>query len=141
MEQPSELDTKIVLWEIAVSENFPTEELEDFFKHYISQNQAFSKEYIYRIVKQHNHACGLNFIPTSEAYKMFGPSLTLTELYFDRQEDEENLLKSSLKGERHFGIIKGSSISDITQEQRDYLQKQGVDTSNIYQIDFTNSGI
>ena len=135
MELPSELDAKIVLWEVAVSENLPTEELEDFFKHYISQNQAFSQEDIYRIVKQRNHACGLNFIPTSEAYKMFGRSLTLTDMLFDRPEDEENLLRLSLNGERHFGIIKGSSTDNINQEQRDYLRKQGIKMSNIYEIE------
>ena len=136
MGQLSELDTNIILWEIAVSENLPTEELEDFFKHYISQNQAFSQEDIYRIVKQRNHACGLNFIPTSETYKMFGRSLTLTDMLFDRPEDDENLLRSSLNGERHFGVIKGSSTDDINQKQREFLQNTGVDTSNIYQINF-----
>ena len=135
MERSSELDTNIILWEIAVSENLPKEELEDFFRHYISQNQAFSQEDIYRIVKQRNRACGLNFIPTSEAYKMFGRSLTLTDMLFDRPEDEENLLRSSLNGERHFGTIKGSSTDNINQEQRDYLRKQGVKMSNIYEIE------
>ena len=135
MELPSELDAKIVLWEVAVSENLPTEELEDFFKHYISQNQAFSQEDIYRIVKQSNHACGLNFIPTSEAYKMFGRSLTLTDMLFDIPEDEENLLRSSQNGERHFGVIKGSSTDELTSEQRAYLQKSGIDISNIYEIE------
>ena len=88
MEQSSELDTKIILWEIAVSENLPKEELKLFLKHYISQNQAFSKEDIYRIVKQYNHACGLKFIPTSKAYEMFGASLTLTDMLFDSSKDE-----------------------------------------------------
>lgn len=135
MGQLSELDTNIILWEIAVRKNLPKEELEDFFKHYISQNQAFSQEDIYRIVKQRNRACGLNFIPTSEAYKMFGRSLTLTDMLFDRLEDEENLLRSSLNGERHFGIIKGSSTDELTSEQRAYLQKSGIDISNIYEIE------
>lgn len=136
MELPSELDTKIALWEIAVSENLPKEELERFFKEYISQNQKFSIEDIYRVVKQRNHACGLNFIPTSEAYKMFGHSLTLTDMIFDKQGDEEDLLRSSLNGEKHFGVIKGYSTDNINHEQRDYLQKKGIYTSNIYQIDF-----
>lgn len=67
---------------------------------------------------------------------MFGASLTLTDMLFDRPEDEENLLRSSLNGERHFGIIKGSSTDNIKQEQREFLQIKGFDTSNIYQIDF-----
>ena len=135
MEQSSELETKIVLWESLPAGNLLKEELENFFKQYILQNQKFSREDIYRIVKQHNHACGLNFIPTSEAYKMFGRSLTLTDMLFDRLEDEENLLRSSLNGERHFGIIKGSSTDNINQEQRDYLRKQGIKMSNIYEIE------
>ena len=106
-----------------------------FFKQYILQNQEFSREDIYRIVKQHNHACGLNFIPTSEAHRVFGSSLTLTDIIFDRQEDEDALLMSSLNGERHFGVIKGFSTDDINPEQRDYLQKKGVVTSDIYLID------
>lgn len=136
MEQSSELEAKIILWESLPAGNLLKEELENFFKQYILQNQKFSREDIYRIVKQHNHACGLNFIPTSEAYKMFGRSLTLTDMLFDRLEDEEKLLRSSMNGERHFGIIKGSSTDDINPEQRDYLQKKGVVTSDIYLIDF-----
>ncbi|HIW87666.1 MAG TPA: hypothetical protein IAC47_05270 [Candidatus Onthomorpha intestinigallinarum] len=139
MEQHSELDTKIVLWEAALSKNLPAGELEDYFTRYISQNKKVSKEDIYRVVKQRNHACGLNFIPTSEAYKMFGQSLTLTDMVFDKQEDEEALLRSSLNGEKHFGVIKGSSTDDINHEQRDYLQKKGIDTSSIYQIDSINN--
>ena len=136
MEQSSELEAKIILWESLSAGNPLKEELENFFKQYILQNQKFSREDIYRIVKQHNHACGLNFIPTSEAHRVFGSSLTLTDIIFDRQEDEDALLMSSLNDERHFGVIKGFSTDDINPEQRDYLQKKGVVTSNIYQIDF-----
>ena len=57
-------------------------------------------------------------------------------MLFDRPEDDENLLRSSLNGERHFGVIKGSSTDDINQKQREFLQNTGVDTSNIYQINF-----
>lgn len=135
MELPSELDTKIVLWEIAVSENQPTEELEFFFKQYISQNQAFSKEDIYKIVKQHNHACSLNFIPTSKAYEMFGASLTLTDMLFDSSKDEEIMLRAFLNGEKHYGLIKGVSTDELTPEQKDYLQNTGIDMSNIYEIE------
>lgn len=135
MKLSSELDTKIVLWEIAVRENLPTEELELFFKQYISQNQAFSKEDIYRIVKQYNHACGLKFIPTSKAYEMFGGSLTLTDIVFDSPKDEEIMLRASLNGERHYGIVKGGSTDELTPEQKDYLKNTGIDTSNIYEIE------
>lgn len=136
MEQSSELEAKIILWESLPAGDPVKEELENFFKQWILQNQKFSKEDIYRIVKQHQHACGLNFIPTSEAYKMFGPTLTLTDILFDRQEDEEDLLRSSLNGERHSGFIKGASTDDIRQEQRDCLQEEGFDTSNIYEIEY-----
>ncbi len=135
MEQSSELDTKIILWEIAVSENLPKEELKLFFKQYISQNQAFSKEDIYRIVKQYNHACGLKFIPTSKAYEMFGASLTLTDMLFDSSKDEEIMLRTSLNGERHYAPIKGVSTDELTPEQKDYLQNTGIDMSNIYEIE------
>lgn len=136
MERTSELDSKIILWEIAVAENLPREELEKYFKWYMSQNQMFSIEDIYRIVKLHNHACALKFIPTSEAYKIFGQSLTLTDMYFDGQKEDEALLQSTLKGERHIGIIKGSSTDNINQEQSDYLQNKGIKTSDIYEIEF-----
>ena len=134
MEQPSELTQMIYLWDAAKANNLPTEELKRYFQSYIKTNTKFSKEELYRIVKLQNHACGLKFIPTSETYKVFRQDLAVTEFIFDNTEEELSLASFTHNNERHFGIMKFKSINDLTPEQKSYMEKKGVNTSDIYEI-------
>lgn len=134
MVQPTELTQMIYLWESTKANNLPTEELDRYFQNYIKTNTAFSKEDLYRIVKLQNHACGLKFIPTSEAYKVFGQALAVTEFIFDNTEEELSLSSFTHNNERHFGIMKFKSIDDLTPEQKSYMEKKGVNTSDMYEI-------
>lgn len=128
------LEHALILWDSSDIAPLLKNKLEEVFKNEIANNHKFSIEDIFDIVEIQTHACGLGFIPTSDAYQMFGPNLTLTEVILD-EEDRQRTLHSTMTRNTHYGFIKGKSTDDLSDKQREYLMKIGINTSNIYQVE------
>ena len=101
-----ELIQKIYLWEAAVQENLPAEELAVFFKDYISSNTKFCIEDIYKIVCMDCHALGVKFIPTSSSFEKYGSTLTIIDLCLSDEDNEKYLRTILSKSDLHYGEIK-----------------------------------
>ena len=130
----TDLEDALILWDATATTPLLKDKLEEVFKNEIANNHRFSIEDIYYIVEIQKHACGLGFIPTSDAYQRFGSNLTLTEVILD-EEDRQRILHSTMTKNTHYGFIKGMTTDDLSDKQKEYLMKIGINTSNIYQVE------
>ncbi|GAI62096.1 unnamed protein product, partial [marine sediment metagenome] len=77
------LDGLSTLW-MASSENPNLREaIEIELQSHISNNKNFSREFIFQICKIFNHALGVTFIPSSEAYNDYGSNVVIDLLLTD----------------------------------------------------------
>ena len=68
------------LW-VASEGNIPLQqEIEENLRPLIEANKYYSREYLFEINVLKNHAVGVDFIPTTDAYKKYGASVTICNL-------------------------------------------------------------
>ena len=101
-----------------------------------ANNQQFSREYLFRTSIVQNHALGLNFIPTTEAYSNYGPNITVA---VSEDNNDLELLAQNLHRTppvNTYGNIRLRLLvqNNLSKDQADSLENIGIDTSHIASV-------
>jgi hypothetical protein len=109
--------------------------LETELQNRIDNNTNFSREYLVRESIVNNHALGIQFIPNTESYNNYGRNITVA---VSENEDLEGLIQNYTANPpiNTFGNIRLRVLVDnnLTQEQIEALDNEGIDTSHISHI-------
>jgi hypothetical protein len=128
-----DLEGLSTLWR--ASESIPEfrQEIEAELKNYINANKNFSREFIFRICKAQNHALGVNFIPSSEAFNEYGHNITIDMLASKEEmlEMVSNCYSSPPKNTH--GRVKATYLptDGLSPAQIELLATKGFDTRDI----------
>ena len=98
-------------------------------------NSRFSREFLFELNVIKNHAIGINFNPTSNAFKEYGKTVVITKLLLTEKEFEEltKNLASKLDTE---GYIKASGF--ISKELEKIDLEVIFQTNEIFEIEYYN---
>jgi hypothetical protein len=134
--QEMELSHLIMLWQ-ASDGNPPIKAMiEAELQKRIATNTNFSREYFFEICKLNHHAITVSFIPTSKAYELYGPNLTIDILLTEDEMQEMIKNYSSKPSVNTTGNIKAKILvkDNLTPEQIENAKNIGFDTSEIFEI-------
>ncbi len=84
-----ELGALINLWECSDHNLILKKGIEIELQKRIHRNSKFCREYFFLNCKLQNHSMNVSFIPSSEAYKNFGPNLTMDIILSEEEMQEQ----------------------------------------------------
>lgn len=131
-----ELSELNILWQASGGNPALKEAIENELQARIGNNQNFSIEYLFRISMLQNHALGINFIPSSEAYNLYGPNITVSLIL--EGEELEGIGKNyyAQPPVNSYGNVKVQVLvnENLTPVQIEHLKTEGFNTSDILEI-------
>jgi hypothetical protein len=128
-----DLHSLATLWQTSARNELLRASIEGELKNLIPSNNKFSREYLFQVCKIKNHAIGISFIPTTEAYQRYGPNVTI-DVILSNQEMEEMIKNYSSKPPINTsGQVKAKALvtGGLTEEQIMNLENIGFHTNEI----------
>lgn len=109
----------VILWQASDGNPLLKQQVEAELQNRIANNSNFSREYFFEICKVKNHAITVSFIPTSEAYKNYGPHLTIDIILTDEELQEQIKNYSAKPPVQTSGQLKAKVLvkDNLSQEQ------------------------
>lgn len=131
-----DLNTLEILWQTSNGNLDFKAAVENELRMRIVNNTIYSREYLFNVSQIQNHALGINFIPTSEAYNNYGPNITVSMLLDDEELIELGQNFIANPPVNTFGNIKAKALvkDSLTTDQINNLETIGFDTSNILSV-------
>lgn len=131
-----ETNALVTLWQASDGNLTVKEQIEAELKKRAAKNEAFAKEDLFLVNIVRKHVLTLNFIPGTESYLQYGPSITIN---LKLSEEEILLLQANLSNKppkRTFGSMpaKPGITGQLNKEQADLLGTAGFNTGDIYEI-------
>lgn len=136
--QEKKIEELIFLWYVSGQNSILQRKIEPLLNKFISNNLLFSRETFFEICIVKRIPVTLHFIPTSNAFKIYGAHLTLYTIIGDEEffEIEGNYLSKPRK--KTSGIIYGdiypSEKEFYTPEQIASVNYDGFDTKHVWKI-------
>jgi hypothetical protein len=94
----------------------------------------YTLEEIYVLVGREDKTVGLTFSYDSEAFRLFGPFLTVVFLYTQKEREELDELVLNTPFSKS-GYLKARNLVDkLTKEQEDHLKTKGIHSEDIVEI-------
>ena len=113
------------------------EDIEDILQEKIQTNSTYSREELFNHSVIQGHVLTVYFIPTTEAYEVYGPYITVN-VSFDEDEKIEMLKNIYANPPRNtVGTVTAEVLlteDDLTSEQIDRLKHEGFETNEIMKI-------
>lgn len=133
--QEMELTHLVILWKASSGNPQIKNQIEAELKMRIQINTNFSREYFFEICKIKNHGIGVNFIPTSKSYELYGANLTIDIILSEEEMLEMMKNWSSKPSVNTSGIIKAKILvtDNLSQEQIANAANIGFHTSDIFE--------
>ncbi|WP_055437647.1 hypothetical protein [Lacinutrix algicola] len=101
----------------------------------IGNNTRYSREHLVQNSFMNRGALGIHFIPTTDSYNNYGYNITVT---VSENEELEGLVQNALSTPQinTYGNIRLRNLvqGNLTQEQVDALENEGIDISHISHI-------
>ena len=106
-----DLDNLAILW-VASEGNIPQQqEIEEKLRPMIEANKRFSRESLFELNCISKRVIGISFIPTSDAYKKYGASVTISKFL-----EIEGIRKNYESKTDTFGYMKASGFISVPNE-------------------------
>ncbi len=133
--QEMELSQLVMLWQAAGGNPQFKLLIEAELQNRIQGNANFSREYFFDICKIKNHAVTVLFIPTSKAYELYGPNLTIDILLTEEEMQEMFKNYSAKPSVNTTGTIKAKILvkNNLSKEQIENAENIGFHTSEIFE--------
>lgn len=125
-----------ILWD-ASEHNLDLRNLiEKELKQRIQNNENFSREYLFKICKIEEHAITISFIPTTEAYKKYGPHITIDIILEEEEKNEISQNYNSEPSTNSYGRMKAKALvtNDMSEKQIKDLRNKGFHTNEILEV-------
>lgn len=124
-----------MLWEVSDGNPSLKHEIEIEFQNRITSNTNFSREYFFDICKIKNHAITVSFIPTSDAFRVYGPQMTIDIILSDEETKEIIKNYSAKPPVQTSGFIKARVLVNgkLTGEQIIKAAEIGFHTKDIFE--------
>jgi hypothetical protein len=131
-----ELSALNILWQASGGNPEFKAAIENELQARIANNQNYSIEYLFNISMLQNHALGINLIPSSEAYNLYGPNITVSLILEGDQLEHIGRNYFAQPPVNSFGDIKVEVLvkDNLTPEQIENLKSEGINTSHILEI-------
>ncbi len=129
------LEALSILYQAAPDGSIQKTQIEIELQKRIANNTKFSIEYIYHLALIRGKAIGMNFIPSSEAHKIFGNNITIVKVLYTL--DELATFKDNYNKKpplNTYGYIKGEAHPALSEQQTEHLKEVGFNTSDILDI-------
>jgi hypothetical protein len=126
----------VTLWKVSDGNPPLKLELENELQQRISQNFNFSREAFFEISKVKNHAIGVSFIPTSDAFREYGENVTIDMLLTDDEMKEMIINYSSKPPVNSQGWIRCKVLvkDGLNDDQIKALETTGFHTRDVFEI-------
>lgn len=128
-----DLKQLIIQWEASSANLQFRAKIEDELQLRIATNKNCSREHIFKVCRLSKGFITVLFIPTSEAYKKYGNSITVRMLLNAEEEAEIKSNYSANPPLNSYGQIKSTAIvaGNLTEVQIKQLETEGFNTSDI----------
>lgn len=131
--QNQQLSGLYIIWETTEEGSLERECIEKEFQCRVKTNKRFSIEEIFHLSS--HHAVGINFIPSTESFSIYGNHIVIKTLASD--EELVTIMSNYMTNEKTYGYIKAKSVGIrmLPKEQEYRLERIGFHTSEILDIE------
>lgn len=133
--QNMDLGHLILLWQTSDGNPELKQQIEIELQNRISNNSNFSREFIFDVTRVRNRACGIEFIPTSEAYRRYGASIVMEMLLTEAEFAEMYSNRFAEPPINTQGIVKARILvnGNLNAEQIESIANTGFHTRDIFE--------